>query len=332
MFKLSIIIPIYNVEIYINQCLKSVFSQDVDSFSYEVIAVNDGTQDNSMSIVNKYFAHHKNLKIINQENKGLSIARNVGLNHASGKYIWFVDSDDWIDENCLGFLYNLIDEYDADVYATPLSQHKESSSLINKDFSILNDMMFDGKQYLFKKMPYGASQRFILRRDFLLRNNLEFYSGILHEDGDFGPRMLYFAKQIYVMKNSIYNYRLRSSGSIMSTWKRMNSEDLIFIHKKLENFCNNVINNHEEKYKFKCAIFNTLVVSMTFAKGRRSSKEFHSFYEENKKYIKLKGKELINFSDINIKNIVKGLITYVSPLYFAIGKEYFETLKKILYS
>ena len=104
-FKLSIIIPVYKVEKYIARCLDSIFNQKVDDSLIEVIVVNDGTPDNSMQIVNSYVAMHRNLTIINQENQGLSVARNVGLAKATGDYVWFVDSDDWLVEDAFSILF-----------------------------------------------------------------------------------------------------------------------------------------------------------------------------------------------------------------------------------
>lgn len=101
--KLSIIIPIYNVEKYIERCAESVLNQNVPPSQYEVIFVNDGTKDNSVEILKKAinFNIHSNFQIRDKENGGLSSARNFGLEHATGDYVWFVDSDDWIESNCL---------------------------------------------------------------------------------------------------------------------------------------------------------------------------------------------------------------------------------------
>lgn len=99
--KLSIILPIYNVEQYIGDTLKSIYSQKIDETLFELIAVNDGTPDNSMKIVNEFANVHNNLHIINQENQGLSCARNIGLNLAKGDYIWFIDSDDTLEKDSI---------------------------------------------------------------------------------------------------------------------------------------------------------------------------------------------------------------------------------------
>ena len=124
----SIIIPIYNVEKYIEQCFTSIYAQDISEDIFEVIAVNDGTPDNSMSIVKTIASQHKNLVIINQENQGLSVARNTGLDHAKGEYIWFVDSDDWLTKDSLSIVLDTIISYPKiDVFATVLMMQYEIS-------------------------------------------------------------------------------------------------------------------------------------------------------------------------------------------------------------
>ena len=109
--KFSIIIPVYNVEDYIKKCLDSVFNQTYTN--YEVIVVNDGTKDNSMKIVKNY-----DVRIINQENQGLSMARNNGVKKAKGEYILFLDSDDYLEENTLQEIENVLDylEVECDDY------------------------------------------------------------------------------------------------------------------------------------------------------------------------------------------------------------------------
>ena len=105
MVKLSIIIPVYNTEEYLPRCLNSCLEQDLLANEYEIIAINDGSSDNSLQILNAYALKYPNIRVINQENRGLGATRNRGLNLAIGEYIWFVDSDDWVLENCLLDIY-----------------------------------------------------------------------------------------------------------------------------------------------------------------------------------------------------------------------------------
>lgn len=111
---LSIIIPVYNCEKYVSECLDSCLEQDLPPEEYEIICVDDGSTDQSPQILDAYEAKHKNVKVIHKENGGASTARNVGIDAATGKYIWFVDSDDLIQENVLSKLKNIIEEHNVD--------------------------------------------------------------------------------------------------------------------------------------------------------------------------------------------------------------------------
>ena len=108
--KLSIIIPVYNVERYLRQCLDSCLDQDIPKTEYEIIIVNDGSPDNSQVIINEYALLYDNICVINKSNGGLSTARNAGLSIAKGNLIWFVDSDDSIVSNSLKYIYDIFKE------------------------------------------------------------------------------------------------------------------------------------------------------------------------------------------------------------------------------
>mgnify|MGYP000597869244 CR=1 FL=1 len=117
MVKLSIIIPVYNGEEYIDRCLQSCLRQDIPADSYEIIVVDDGSTDSSNVILSRYAMEHANVVVLTQSNKKQGAARNYGLSKAQGEYIWFVDSDDWIEANCLGRLLALCDDNGIEVLA-----------------------------------------------------------------------------------------------------------------------------------------------------------------------------------------------------------------------
>ena len=115
MTKLSIIVPVYNVEKYIRTCVESIFRQGLDESIFEVIIVNDGTKDNSMEMIADIIKTHSNISVIEQENQGLSVARNNGIAAAKGEYIFMPDSDDLLIDNSLPFLLNKATETKADL-------------------------------------------------------------------------------------------------------------------------------------------------------------------------------------------------------------------------
>jgi len=124
---LTIVIPVYKVEKYIDKCLSSIYATSCHEDVFEIIVVNDGTPDDSMTIVSKHADKHTNLRIINQKNQGLSRSRNVGIENAKGDYIWFVDSDDWVENGFLSKLISLLSISDKDVLMIKLREISEDT-------------------------------------------------------------------------------------------------------------------------------------------------------------------------------------------------------------
>lgn len=220
MIILSIIIPVYNVEKYVRKTLESIFESALPKSEMEVIVVNDGTKDNSMSIVNEFAAMFDNLKIINQENQGLSVARNTGLKAARGKYVWFVDSDDWVEYDSLPFLLKHLEHSDKDVLMFKIREYDEEGRiLLERSFhDNYNEEHVSGTDVVLYQKKYGVDitpmQQYVISRDFLLSNKLFFVPGIYHEDMEFAPRMLINAKKVAVIPKVIYCYLRRRNGSI----------------------------------------------------------------------------------------------------------------------
>lgn len=232
---LSIVIPIYNVEKFVYKCLESVFNQNISDKDYEVIVVNDGTKDNSMSIVREFQKCHSNMIIINQENQGLSVARNQGLFIAKGQYIWFVDSDDFIEANCLkGIKSSLSNDIDLLQIQYRLV-YDDSSKNRNVKFCEINNITSGLLQTLRGGVPVPVPFT-IYRREFLLRNQLSFYPGIYHEDSEFKPKALYIAQKIMSYNYVVYNYYQRNDGNIMSKFRYKNGIDILFVNNRLIDF------------------------------------------------------------------------------------------------
>ena len=251
--KLSVIIPVYNVEKYVERCIKSVLRQELHSNDeFEVVIVNDGSHDNSMSIVNEIVKSYANVTIINQENSGLSVARNVGLQNTSGDYVWFVDSDDWIEPGSINTILSIFNSNDdVDIISFHLNSVVEDTSEVTT--SSLNKYLkgskiLTGADYLFKRGAFAPVQRFAFRRVMLLNNNFKFYPGIYHEDGEFGVRVLYSCRKIYLLDKALYNYMIRSSGSIMSSIKIKNIYDLMTVYLSLKNYGETYVSKEDKKY------------------------------------------------------------------------------------
>ena len=234
----------YNVEMYIKRCLLSCINQTgvILGRDYEIVCVNDGSPDNSGKIAKYIAGNHVGIRVIEQSNQGLSSARNIGLKEAKGDYLWFVDSDDWIEENCLSDIFarlNCIDILQIQY------RYAYDNAKNNKEIYFSIDGIKSGREVLLTGSLPAPVPFSIYRREFLLKNNLGFVLGIYHEDSEFKPRAVYFAESITSIDKVCYNYYQRSNGSITSTFKSKNAVDLLFVMNSLYDFCK----DKDEEYK-----------------------------------------------------------------------------------
>lgn len=218
-YRLSVIIPVYNVENHIAKCLDSVLSQSDETV--EIICVNDGSPDNSRQIISEYIEKNKNIKCIDRPNGGLSAARNSGLLAAQGEYIILLDSDDWLEENVLSALYQQAKTNDLDVligntkWIYPQKTHIEKqnsaeiiSTVTNGTDAIIKLMQAE----IYVPMAYN----YICKREFLIANNLNFKEGLIYEDELWTPQVLLKANR--VLATSIYHYNyLQHENTITNT-------------------------------------------------------------------------------------------------------------------
>lgn len=237
--KLSIIIPVYNVEQYIGRCLQSCLSQlHVTPEEYELVIVNDGTKDNSMAIVEEMTRGCTNVTIINQQNQGLSMARNAGLKAAQGEYVWFIDSDDWIEDNCLHGIIERLERTKVDVLQLQYKNVYNDDIPSDEHYSTIKGIG-NSKKWMVENTYFTAVQFMIYRREFLLQNNLQFYPGIYHEDSEFKPKVVYLADTCASYDKVVYNYFKGNANSITAVLKLKNGIDLFTVMNSLYTFVDN---------------------------------------------------------------------------------------------
>lgn len=227
--KLSIIVPIYNVAPYLCKCVDSLLAQDITD--YEIILVDDGSPDECPQICDDYAEKYTNIKTIHQENMGLSEARNTGTRAAQGKYIMYVDSDDYLEPNVLGALMEQVERDQLDVLRFRYQNVRVSGEVFApyKDMTNYNDYSSsptDGLTFLNERMGTQCyAVQFILRRELALQEL--FTPRIYFEDTDWTPRMLLRAKRVASTDLVVYNYLWRD-GSITR------DNNLIKVRKKIE--------------------------------------------------------------------------------------------------
>ncbi|MBZ9570774.1 glycosyltransferase [Methanobrevibacter sp. TMH8] len=236
--KVSVIIPVYNVGDYLEKCLDSVINQTLSDI--EIICVNDGSTDNSPKILDRYAKLNSNIKVINKENGGAGSARNLGILHANGEYVGFVDGDDWISKDMYEKLYKNAQRYDSDMAMCPIqvvnADYNANLSYYTLEFfdESFNDRSFnhfDTKNFLFKITVTQSNK--IYRNSLLkeLRGEL-FPENLIFEDTIFFHKVYLNSKRVSLVRNFLYYYRFNRIGSTITS-KNERYLDVLEIHKLL---------------------------------------------------------------------------------------------------
>lgn len=234
--RLSFVVPVYNVHDYVIRCLTSLVNQNIPHGEYEIIVVIDGSPDDSLVLVTGFAKDYPNILIVDQENMGLSEARNQGFLRARGKYTWFIDSDDWITENCLRDLLNAMDDKQLDMFgvAPSIPAQTDFDSYYNSIESL--SPVLSGKERLLNGQSVIGAWCYIFNSNFLRNNDLVFYKGIYFEDAEFIPRALFFAERVAMLTNfSVYFYFIREN-SICNTFSRKHVMDTLTVIESHRNF------------------------------------------------------------------------------------------------
>ena len=229
---ISIIVPTYNVEKYIRTCIESILAQTYRNI--EVIIVNDGSTDQSLAVISDLICSHHNIKVINQKNQGLSVARNTGIDAATGKNIAFVDADDKIKPDFVSSLYQIADKTGADIVR---GSFRDFNGNIPKgwvpDFNVPTNygtIVLD--QFLSSNISFVVWSS-IYRLDFINSNHIRFTPGILFEDADFTIRAYMLAKLVATSPEPNYAYRINRPGSILTTKTTKNAQKMSLSEEKI---------------------------------------------------------------------------------------------------
>ena len=213
MIKYSIIIPVYNAELYLKETLNSILKQNYTN--YEVILVNDGSTDNSLDICNEYALKNNNFKVINIENSGAGIARNRGIEEAKGEFLFFPDSDDILTDDALENIDEVINSKKADLYVFAFYKaYRDQEKLIlqkyEDNFLDSDDVRRHYEKYTESNGIYiqGAPWNKIFRRDIVLKNKVWFPNLKRHQDEAFIVRYMAYTKNVLISSKPIYIYYL----------------------------------------------------------------------------------------------------------------------------
>lgn len=299
--KFSIIIPVYNVEEYLEQCLESVKKQTYHD--YEVIIVNDGTKDRSMEIAKKY-----PYKIINQKNQGLSVARNTGVKHATGDYILFLDSDDYLEEKTLSSIANSL-KNKPDVVRFQIKEVYEDGREIKYPESAFTGK--SGEQAFAGIVTYHFIENawcYAIKKDYYTKEKFSFSPGTIHEDFGIIPLIIRKASIVNSISYIGYNYRQRK-GSIM------NQKSYDKIKKQVSDFYKHYkyLKKEIEKVKGDTSIFKSYIANSMLKKICELDKKD---YQEYKKRIKKDKVEKDLLTDTLPRKIKKVIVSISPKLYY----------------
>lgn len=246
---ITIVLPIYNVEKYLKSCLDTILVQDYDNL--EVILVNDGSSDNSGKICDEYVKQYDHFSVIHKENGGLSSARNVGLKKAKGKYIIFIDSDDWIAPNMISKLYNLIINNNADIsicgFNRALCKENYDKGTYSYDNKICGDILcMNNMEALNMLYDCNLMTEFVVAWNKLynikLFDNIVYPEGKLHEDEFTTYKLFYQSNRVVYTNEKLYYYRV-TPDSIMNKRYNKNRLHILEAFNERTNFAKNINNN-----------------------------------------------------------------------------------------
>lgn len=327
--NLSIIIPVYNAEKYLEKCLNSILNQNYTNF--EVVLVNDGSKDNSKNICEQYSKKDPRVIFFDKENEGVSLTRNFGITKAKGKYITFVDADDWLEKEAYEKAFNILEEnYDIDLLVYNFNYYKknkienkyapETFILENEEIkkiqaTLLNPNHFSstGFSTKFKGLAYPWNK--IYKKSIILENNLQFRitnKRAVYEDLLFIYEYLQYAKKVYFLKEILYNYRVFEESA-----SNKYNEEIVDINDELfENLINldcNIMKQEFLKQSFYVRVINNFYLSLNlYFYNKKNLDETHSKIKSIKNLL---NKKVYNEAFKNIKiNLLSSNLKIVTIL------------------
>lgn len=328
----SIIVPVYNAEKYMNQCIDSLVNQEVKSCEYEIILVNDGSTDSSLSIMREYEKKCERVTVVDQSNQGVATARNLGIEHARGNYIFFVDSDDWIEKNTLSVMYEWVLKEEPDIVMFNYARNCEQERSVQKNVvgHAVKTVGVDKDAMTY--MSYNYIWDKLYKKSIILENELSFRKDVhFGEDTLFLCEYLMHVNKIVLEENCLYNYRESAEISLSNKYvpeMDYTVERIWQLHKQIEQRAPGFMQVAEER-----SYYGTMCVQVIYNMYHVDS---HVHMKERKENLKrFFGLELYD-SIMKEKpyNIVKKYIVffyrYKNAMLLDIGLSMLRLVKKLI--
>lgn len=244
---LTVVIPVYNVEKYLKRCIDSILIQEWKN--YDILLVDDGSTDNSPQICEDYAKAYDIISVIHKENGGLSEARNTGISNAEGEYVYFLDSDDWIEPNTFSDLAEVIESDQYDIISFNPEFVKSEHDIIKSDSK--RTKRLTGKEALIDMFSYGFITGFatdkIYRKALFTKNTIQFPVGKYYEDLGTNYKLFLAAKKVYATNQKYYHYLIDNPDAITQSWNEKKLRDMFEFYKEVfySDFVRSQLNQEE---------------------------------------------------------------------------------------
>lgn len=294
--KVSIIVPVYNVEGYVGKCIESIINQTYTNL--EILINNDGSTDNSYEICKSYAERDKRIRLFDQENAGVSVCRNRMLDKATGDYITFVDSDDWLLPGHIEQLVLLLEENNVDISACA---YKEIRKKVKNDSQIRKKIyIFDSKKFAIKMTTLWGGYYCLLWNRLSKRelwDDLRFPEGIIFEDLYVMPKLVLKANTVAYSNVPTYMYRIRKNSISHSPFRITSTDELdgyiYFARYGYENDCPQIVRNGAINFVY---TYLKIIFKIKCTRTEFSSEYIKTFHNKYKPYFKLFLKMLITWN------------------------------------
>ncbi len=270
MCKVSIIMPVYNVEPYLDDAFKSLLCQSLKDI--EIIVINDGSTDNGQEIINKYMLLDNRITCINQTNQGQSAARNTGMKHVNGEYVLFFDSDDLLAPETLEICYDKAKALDTDICIFDAEiLYEEGAKPLTWDYDrsyfLSENRLYGGEELLSVQMDNERLRAVVwlqfIRWDYLTRTGLYFYNGIIHEDELFTPQLFLQTNSICYVNRKLVKHRVRSKSTIGMGYSKRNLMCYLTVAEELFKFSTAPIIKRIARYTLERAFYTGHSIPLT---------------------------------------------------------------------
>lgn len=318
--QISIIVPVYNVQKYLNDCINSVIQQIF--YNWELILVDDGSKDESGAICDMFAAKDSRITVVHQENSGVSMARNAGIKKSQGEYIFFLDSDDYIQSNALDVLHSAMVASDADCAILSIDyvfegQEKEEKYILPPEKVVLSEKLNEIYRAFFVRHVFHSACGKLYRSDIIKKNDIQFEKGIsILEDGMFVSDYLKRSDIIVTLQDSFYFYRQFESDSLM---KRFNINAIEALEKKYkkETYLRNRLNEDNLMFYYNSFFENiwTFVTQVYSRSGYISEKKREILFDYHSRCVtKIVIDWLLASKKIRIRKVIKCWLLKRAPV------------------